>query len=379
MTYNLSDIFEGDYPISQKYGVNQAYYRQFGLDGHEGVDYATPIGVNILCPFEEGIILRDNDDFKNNAYGNFIVVWDPIQLCAVWYCHLSSNTVQHGQKVTRGQVLGKTGNSGNSSGPHLHVNFVVTDGAGNRLNTNNGRQGFLNILDPALVQWIPVTTPPESNTNSPSTPMNESLKQKAYYFDIYWHALKGENIDTDKVLEQEVRDRIVEALSEKYRGGQWDQVCHYYGFENSSEVTFEQMRDKIEKTINAYKGQVSSAQAAAMEAERKLAVANQEIENRSQQVSRLKEDMTKQKESYEAEIKAIRESMPDSEKIVADLKAERDHYYSKYTAEARDKGAALNELAEVKKSLEICENGGKPTRSLWDFLVDLFKNTKVTQ
>lgn len=139
--YKLSDIFTGNHPVSQIYGANPQYYSQFGLNGHEGVDYATPIGVNVLAPFD-GEVIRDNDNPVGNAYGNHVVIWDPIQKCAVWHCHLSSNSVVVGQKVKRGQVVGKTGNSGNSSGPHLHENFVETDASGNRLNMNNGKQGL---------------------------------------------------------------------------------------------------------------------------------------------------------------------------------------------------------------------------------------------
>jgi len=152
----LQDIFEGNYPISQKYGVNKAYYLKVSggtlKNGHEGVDWATPTGVKILAPFN-GIILRDIEASVKNVYGGHIVVWDPVQKCAVWYCHLSSNSVVRGQIVKAGQVLGRTGNTGNTTGPHLHVNYVKTDAYGNRLNTNNGSLGFLNILDPNLVQW----------------------------------------------------------------------------------------------------------------------------------------------------------------------------------------------------------------------------------
>jgi len=173
--YNLSDIFEGDYPISQQYGVNASYYQQFGFAAHEGTDYATPTGVNILCPFEKGIIIRDVDA-PVDAYGGHLVVWDPVQKVAVWYCHLSKNNASIGQEFTRGQVMGQTGNTGNSSGPHLHVNFVETDENKNRLNTNNGYKGFLNIQDRNLVEWIPITSSP--NEPMDYQKMYEEEKQK---------------------------------------------------------------------------------------------------------------------------------------------------------------------------------------------------------
>lgn len=150
--YILSDIFKGDFPISQGYGSNPSYYAQFGLAGHEGIDWATPVGTEIVAPFD-GIILRDNDDPRQGNYGDLLVLWDKNQKCAVWFCHLSENWFSVGDVVSKGQSLGKTGNSGNTTGPHLHFNFVETDATGNRLNLNNGYQGFLNALDTTLVQW----------------------------------------------------------------------------------------------------------------------------------------------------------------------------------------------------------------------------------
>lgn len=150
--YILSDIFKGDFPISQGYGSNPVYYAQFGLKGHEGVDWATPTGTEILAPFD-GVIVRDNDDPRQGAYGDLLVVWDQKQNCAVWFCHLNENYFSIGDVVNKGQVLGKTGNSGNTTGPHLHFNFVETDSNGVRKNLDNGYKGFLNALDTTLVQW----------------------------------------------------------------------------------------------------------------------------------------------------------------------------------------------------------------------------------
>lgn len=148
--YIIGDIFEGDYPITQYYNENPQIYTMFQVPGHEGVDWGTPNGTPIIAPFD-GIILRDT--FADKAYGNFTVVWDPKQKCALWYCHLQDITTQPGDRVTKGQLLGHTNNTGNSSGPHLHIDFVETDEFGNRLNKDNGKQGFLDIMDPNLVEW----------------------------------------------------------------------------------------------------------------------------------------------------------------------------------------------------------------------------------
>lgn len=148
--YILSDIFKGSFPITQRYGENPASYPMFVVPGHEGIDWAMPNGTELVAPFN-GVVLRDT--MLDKDYGNFLVVWDPVQRCAVWYCHLKSTPVSTGDKVIKGQVVALSNNTGRSTGPHLHANFVETDAVGNRLNMNNGKQGFLNILDPNLVEW----------------------------------------------------------------------------------------------------------------------------------------------------------------------------------------------------------------------------------
>lgn len=156
--YTLSDIFEGDYPVSQTFGANPSYYSQFYIYGikqksHEGVDFATPIGIKIISPFP-GKILRVGQQNDFPLYGNVVVVWDPVQKCAVWFCHLSEIHVTVGQTVNIGQDLGKTGATGNVQGPHLHFGLVETDSNGNRLHQNDGYGGFINSLDSSKVKWV---------------------------------------------------------------------------------------------------------------------------------------------------------------------------------------------------------------------------------
>lgn len=172
----LTDLFEGEFPVSQKFGNNPTFaqlgmtppagvspnayfYGYYGLKGHEGIDFATPSGTWLNVPFEKGQVLRVA---YSPGYGNHAVIWDSVQRCAVWYCHMSSFSCSPGQILSRGTRVGKTGNTGSSTAPHLHVNFVETDGMANRINTGNGYGGNLNILDRNLVSWgtpAPVLTP----------------------------------------------------------------------------------------------------------------------------------------------------------------------------------------------------------------------------
>lgn len=163
--YILSDIFQGNYPVSQEFSARSEYYSKFWIygirqKGHEGVDFATPVGVPILAPFS-GIILRQNfqSDFPN--YGKVVTVWDPVQKCAVWFCHLSEEYVNNSQSVNKGQVLGKTGATGNVQGTHLHFGMVETDTYGNRLHIYDGYGGFIDLMGP-LVEW---------KLSTPTTPL----------------------------------------------------------------------------------------------------------------------------------------------------------------------------------------------------------------
>lgn len=211
--YILGDIFKGNFPVSQFYGQRPEYYKQFNLAGHEGVDFATPIGTPILAPFD-GVVIRDNDDPKQGAYGDTLVLWDSKQKCAVWFCHLLKDTFSVGDKVKKGQVLGETGNSGNTSGPHLHFNIVETDDKGNRLNKDNGYQGFLNALDPNLVEWklgedLPQATDPLIEVSRLQNDLLEANKAKDKIYNDFQEELHKSSLLQDKIIvsdKQHVKD-----------------------------------------------------------------------------------------------------------------------------------------------------------------------------
>jgi len=211
----LKDIFEGDYPVSQIYGANPSYYGQFYLygvkmKGHEGVDWATPMGVKILAPFD-GVVLRSGwqTDFSN--YGNAVCLWDPVQRCAVWYAHLSEVHVAVGQKVTAGAVMGKTGNSGNSTSPHLHFGLVLTDANGNRLNQYDGWGGFINPLSSNNVKWE-LGTPAVDEWVKKLDKLKISVDRVKSELDS---ELANPNIDRKSTFEKTISklDRIVKAGS----------------------------------------------------------------------------------------------------------------------------------------------------------------------
>ena len=90
---------------------------------HTGVDFAVPQGTDILA-VADGKVANAN---WGKAYGTHIVQKVEGQDVWVIYAHLSKSLVKIGDEVKKGQHIGESGNTGNSSGPHLH--FEVRDGA----------------------------------------------------------------------------------------------------------------------------------------------------------------------------------------------------------------------------------------------------------
>jgi murein DD-endopeptidase MepM/ murein hydrolase activator NlpD len=91
---------------------------------HEGVDFAVPQGTPIHAA-ADGVV---RDARRNGGYGNYVRV-DHADGVATAYGHLSrfAPNLKPGTKVVRGQLLGFSGNTGRSTGPHLHFE-VLTDG-----------------------------------------------------------------------------------------------------------------------------------------------------------------------------------------------------------------------------------------------------------
>jgi murein DD-endopeptidase MepM/ murein hydrolase activator NlpD len=85
---------------------------------HSGVDFAVPSGTDILA-VANGVIAKAN---WGKSYGIQIVQQVSVANKKAWviYAHLSKSCVKPGDKVVKGQHIGQSGNTGNSSGPHLH-------------------------------------------------------------------------------------------------------------------------------------------------------------------------------------------------------------------------------------------------------------------
>lgn len=120
---------------------------EFGVKGswiagyHTGIDYRAAVGTEIFATRRGKVVTVGWD----NAYGNYVVVqsWHKTKFIRHYYCHLSKFHVKRGERVYAGTSIGLSGNTGNTTAPHLHYEERVAP------------YGYWNHQRPVLPAWQP--------------------------------------------------------------------------------------------------------------------------------------------------------------------------------------------------------------------------------
>lgn len=112
----------GSYHISSSFGrrTDPVYGR---TAFHEGIDFAMPSG-NSIYSTADGVVVKVRHEFF--GYGNSVMV-DHGFGYKTRYAHMSRIAVHEGDTVKRGSYLGASGNTGKSTGPHLHYEVLYKD------------------------------------------------------------------------------------------------------------------------------------------------------------------------------------------------------------------------------------------------------------
>ena len=105
----------GPIDVSSEYGLRRNPFGGYGYENHEGIDFVGPYGTDIVAA-ADGVVERSE---YYGGYGETVTV-DHGYGYETLYAHLSKRAVKVGEKVTRGDVVGYLGNTGRSTGPHLH-------------------------------------------------------------------------------------------------------------------------------------------------------------------------------------------------------------------------------------------------------------------
>jgi murein DD-endopeptidase MepM/ murein hydrolase activator NlpD len=111
-------------PVAQ-HGLS-AYYGQAGINWmsvHSGIDFPVSYGTTVMAATDGTVRTQ-----LNSAYGNMMIVTAK-DGTETWYCHLSSYRVASGTTVKAGDPIAYSGDSGNSTGPHLHFEVRPAGGS----------------------------------------------------------------------------------------------------------------------------------------------------------------------------------------------------------------------------------------------------------
>ncbi len=115
--------------ITQRFGKTSASGRLYVLGTHNGTDFRASIGTQVLSMGTGTIAGTGDTDLTcpGASFGKWVLVRYDNGLAST-YAHLSHIKVSQGGKVSPGEVIGYSGNTGYSTGPHLHISLYASAG-----------------------------------------------------------------------------------------------------------------------------------------------------------------------------------------------------------------------------------------------------------
>ena len=145
---DLTLIKPCDGTVTQRFGEAYGeYMARYGIPGHNGLDIANEEGTPIKA-ISGGTVKMTGTDAD---YGQYTRIFCPQHKFHVFFAHLLQVNVVQGQTVNQGQVIGLMGNTGNSSGPHLHIEIRL----GEEFSYAPGAYGHgKGRVEPTTVYWI---------------------------------------------------------------------------------------------------------------------------------------------------------------------------------------------------------------------------------
>lgn len=132
---NSNAVLNMTYPVPGYYSVSAGFPNYSSGKYHGGLDFPCPSGSDVVAA-QSGIVLSVKR--LNYSYGYHVLIYHGTDAqgrsVVTLYAHNSSILVSAGQSVSRGQVIAKSGSTGNSTGPHCHFEVRFN---GTRVNPTN--------------------------------------------------------------------------------------------------------------------------------------------------------------------------------------------------------------------------------------------------
>ncbi|MEC9482695.1 MAG: peptidoglycan DD-metalloendopeptidase family protein, partial [Halomonas sp.] len=115
--------FSGDYRISSSFNLRRHHPVTGRISPHRGTDFAMYTGTPVVSPADGRVVKAA---FQKGGAGNYLVIRHDNGY-KTRYMHLSKRLVSEGDRVTMGQKIALSGNTGRSTGPHLHYEVMVNN------------------------------------------------------------------------------------------------------------------------------------------------------------------------------------------------------------------------------------------------------------
>jgi murein DD-endopeptidase MepM/ murein hydrolase activator NlpD len=152
--------------VTQAFGVNYDYYKQFGLPGHEGIDLRAPNGTDIYAVWNGQVVMVKDSHPDLHAYGyhcridHYIIRKFGTKRARIHYQSIYAHLIKPplvkvGDIIKKGQLIGLADNTGNSIGAHLHFGlkqFNFPEYVPDTKMQNNAKAKWAkqNFIDPTL-------------------------------------------------------------------------------------------------------------------------------------------------------------------------------------------------------------------------------------
>ncbi len=142
LSWPLDDVY-----VTQRFGKTIGAERLYKSGSHNGVDFRASIGTKVKNVLTGTVVGTGNTDLQKGCYsfGKWVMVKHDNGLSTI-YGHLSVISVTNGQRLNTGDLVGFSGNTGYSTGPHLHISVYATQGV--RIEKYSNSIGCKNVVLP---------------------------------------------------------------------------------------------------------------------------------------------------------------------------------------------------------------------------------------
>lgn len=114
----------GGMSATSRFATWRSYYNGGKGGGHGGQDLRAAVGTKLYAPFDGKVLYKS---VQPSGAGNFLAIKRDGTGDVIWFMHLSgyANDIAVGRDVKAGQLVALSGNTGRSTGPHLHMEYTV--------------------------------------------------------------------------------------------------------------------------------------------------------------------------------------------------------------------------------------------------------------